>query len=346
MMMNSCPVPDFDFDVITLGHGSGGALTNQLLESGIFKILHNDYLKTRHDGAVIDISEKMAFTTDSYVVSPIFFPGGNIGDLAVNGTVNDLAMCGAVSGYLSLSLIIEEGMSVSDLWKVLQSIRRSCDLAGVRVVTGDTKVVEKGKADKLFINTTGIGQIHPKAEIHPDRVSAGDAIILSGNIAVHGVTIMSLREGLTFGTSLTSDTKPLNHMVSVLLDQFGSEIHLLRDATRGGVATILNEVAGHVNAGVDIFERDIPVPYEVEGACEMLGLDPLYVANEGVFCAFVNPNVAVRFLQSMKSLPGGEHARIIGHVVDDHRKNVVLTNEIGGRRIVSMLPGEQLPRIC
>lgn len=344
--LKTCPIPDFDFDVITLGHGSGGALTHQLLESGVFDLLDNDFLKTRHDGAVLDWQGQMAFTTDSFVVSPIFFPGGNIGDLAVNGTINDLLMCGAIPRYLSLGFIIEESLRMDEFWQVVFSIKQACENAGVQVVTGDTKVVEKGKADKLFINTTGIGSIHPKARIHPDRVSPGDAIIVSGDIAVHGLTIMSLREGLTFETSLKSDTRSLNLEVSGMLDQFGEEIHLLRDATRGGVATVLNEIAKHISLGIDIYEDNLPVPSEVAGACEMLGLDPLYVANEGVFCAFVNADIQEECIRYLRSLPGCEHAGIIGFVGSDHPEKVILNSAIGGRRVVHMLPGDQLPRIC
>jgi hydrogenase expression/formation protein HypE len=255
-------------------------------------------------------------------------------------------MCGAIPQYLSLGLIIEEGLKISEFWDILQAIRNACDEVGVKVVTGDTKVVERGKADKLFINTTGIGTIHPRAAIKPENVASGDVVLVSGYLAVHGITIMSLREGLTFGTSLTSDTKPLNHAVSSLLDKFGYDIHLIRDATRGGVATVLNEISKQTGFGIEIEEAALPVPEEVQGACEMLGLDPLYVANEGVFCALVGQDAAEELLSHLQMLPGGEDSTIIGQIVDDHPGKVVLKNEIGARRVINMLSGDQLPRIC
>ncbi len=222
-----CPMPKFDFDVITMGHGSGGLLTHRLLKSGVFDILKNEWLDQQHDGAILDMKGKIAFSSDSYVVSPIFFPGGNIGDLAINGTVNDLAMCGANAEYLSLSFIIEEGLLMKELWQILLTIKKSAEKAGVVVVTGDTKVVEKGKGDKIFINTSGIGHVHPKASIHHNRIKEGDVIIVSGNIASHGIAIMSVREGLEFETTIVTDSKPLNHMVTSLLEKFGENIKFL-----------------------------------------------------------------------------------------------------------------------
>jgi len=341
-----CPMPEFDFDVVTMGHGSGGALTHQLLESGVFDLLDNEFLQKRHDGAFLNLKGPVAFTTDSFVVSPIIFPGGNIGDLAVNGTVNDLAMCGAIPQYISLGLILEEGLSMETLWEIMVTIKSAALRAGVQIVTGDTKVVEKGKGDQIFINTTGIGAIHPQAQIDPLHVKPGDKIIISGPIAVHGITIMSLREGLTFETSLKSDTRPLNHMVKLLLDEFGKAIHLMRDPTRGGVATVLSEIAEHGMVGINVNQADLPLLPEVEGACEMLGLDPLYVANEGIFISFVAADQADEFLASLQNLQGGEDAAIIGEVTDDHRGSVVLKSTIGGKRVLHMLPGDQLPRIC
>lgn len=339
-------MPKLDFDVITLGHGSGGILTHKLLEAGVFDLLRNPLLDTHHDGAMLTFGGPVAFTTDSYVITPVFFPGGNIGELAVNGTVNDLAMCGAIPRYLSLSFILEEGLTMTEFWQVLVSIKEAAERAGVQVVTGDTKVVERGKGDKLFINTSGLGEVHPRAAISSRRVQPGDKIIVSGPVATHGIAIMSVREGLAFDTTLESDTAPLNHTVRALLDEFGSGIHLLRDPTRGGVATVLNEIARDTKTGVDIRQAAIPVLDEVMGACELLGLDPLYVANEGVFLALVAAEVADRFVGMLQSLPYGESAAIIGEVVAAHPGQVVLTSRIGGRRVVNMLVGEQLPRIC
>lgn len=346
MIQANCPLPQFDFDVITLGHGSGGLLTNKLLESGVFDLLKNPLLDTHHDGAVFELEGRLAFSTDSYVVSPVFFPGGNIGELAVNGTVNDLAMCGAAARYLSLGFILEEGLGMQDFWEILVGIKQATERAGVQIVTGDTKVVERGKGDRIFINTTGIGQVHPKANIAMGNIQPGDKIICSGPIATHGIVIMSLREGLEFGTTLLSDTANLNHTVLRLLDDYGPDISLLRDATRGGVATVLNEIARDTRWGVEIHQKNLRVLDEVAGACEMLGLDPLYVANEGVFLAVVRPAVADAVLQKLRSLEHGADAEIIGEVVDAHPRQVVLHSLVGGRRVVNMLTGEQLPRIC
>lgn len=350
-MQLHCPMPKLDFDIITLGHGSGGMLTNKLLDAGVFDLLSNPLLDTHHDGAMLNLTGRVAFTTDSYVISPVFFPGGNIGELAVNGTVNDLAMCGAVPKYLSLGFILEEGLPMAEFWDILVSIKGASERAGVHIVTGDTKVVERGKGDKIFINTSGIGELHPHADISIKNVRAGDKIIVSGHIATHGMAILSVREGLEFETTLKSDTAPLNHTVLALLDEFGHDIHLLRDPTRGGVATVLNEIArdrnvGAARVGIDLKQAAIPVLDEVAGACELLGLDPLYVANEGVFMAIVAPEVADAFLEKLRTLDYGHSAAIIGDVVSEHPGQVVLTSHIGGRRVVNMLVGEQLPRIC
>lgn len=345
-MQLQCPMPKLDFDIITLGHGSGGLLTNRLLDSGVFDLLKNEELDKRHDGATLSLNGPTAFTTDSFVISPVFFPGGNIGELAVNGTVNDLAMCGAIPQYLSLSFIIEEGLPTKEFWDILVAIKFACEQAGVKVVTGDTKVVERGKGDKIFINTTGIGRIHPKAKIDLSRVEAGDQIIVSAPLATHGMAIMSVREGLEFETTIQSDTCGLNHLVKQLLDDFGSDICLLRDPTRGGVATVLNEIARDTRLGVDIHQKALPILPEVAGACEILGLDPLYVANEGVFLSIVKPQAAEAVLEKMQQHEFGRKAAIIGSVVAQHPKQVVLTSAIGGKRVVNMLTGEQLPRIC
>ena len=345
-MQLSCPMPQLDFEVITLGHGSGGLLTNRLLDSGVFELLKNDLLDKRHDGAILNLSGQTAFTTDSFVISPVFFPGGNIGELAVNGTVNDLAMCGAIPQYLSLSFIIEEGLTMKEFWDILVAIKFACAQAGVQVVTGDTKVVERGKGDKIFINTTGVGTVHSKAAIDINRVKVGDKIVISGNLATHGIAIMSVREGLEFETTIESDTQNLNHIIADLLDEFGQHIHLLKDPTRGGVATVLTEIARDTKLGIDIFQKDIPVDKQVFGACEILGLDPLYVANEGLFIGIVDATIGEDFLEQLSNTEIGKNAAIIGEVVATHPRQVVLTSQIGGKRVVNMLVGEQLPRIC
>jgi hydrogenase expression/formation protein HypE len=341
-----CPLPKLDFDTITLGHGSGGKLTNKLLDSGVFDLLGNEWLDRRHDGAILALDGPLAFTTDSFVISPIFFPGGNIGELAVNGTVNDLAMCGAVPKHLSLSFIIEEGLSMREFWDILLGIRSACAAAGVTIVTGDTKVVERGKGDKIFINTTGIGTVHPRARIATDRIEPGDRILVSGPLAAHGMAIMSVREGLEFDTAIVSDTQPLSGLVLELIEAFGPSIKLLRDPTRGGVATVLNEVARDRQLGVVLRQRDLPVEEQVAGACELLGLDPLYVANEGIFLAVVAGADAGAVLERMHNHPAGRGAALIGEFTSEHPKQVVQISGIGGRRIVPMLVGEQLPRIC
>lgn len=345
-MQLSCPMPKLDFDLITLGHGSGGLLTNKLLDSGVFDLLSNEWLDRRHDGAFLELSGKTAFTTDSFVISPVFFPGGNIGELAVNGTVNDLAMCGAIPAYISLSFIIEEGLPMTEFWDILVSIKYACSQAGVRVVTGDTKVVERGKGDKIFINTTGLGAVHPNAAIDVSRIKVGDQIVVSGHLATHGIAIMSVREGLEFETQIQSDTRHLNHLVKDCLDEFGRHIHLLRDPTRGGVATVLNEIARDSKLGVDIFQKNLPVYEEVYGACEILGLDPLYVANEGIFLSVVDDSIANDYVKKLSEHEFGQGAAIIGEVVQAHPRQVVMTSSIGGKRVVNMLVGEQLPRIC
>ncbi len=341
-----CPMPQLDFDVITLGHGGGGQLTNELLDKAIFELFNNDKLDTRHDGAILSLTNKMAFSTDSFVISPIFFPGGSIGELAVNGTVNDIAMCGALPKYISLALIIEEGLPMTELWDILVQVKAAADRADVLVVTGDTKVVERGKGDKIFINTTGIGEIHQNADISTKRIEEGDKIIISGNIATHGMAIMSVRKGLEFETSIESDTCNLNHTIKNLLDEFGTDIHLMRDPTRGGVASTLNEIARDINRGINLHQNNIPIDSRVENACEILGLDPLYVANEGVFVVFVKANRAEAFVDKLRQFEEGKDAVIAGEVVDEHPKKVLLISQLGGKRVVNMQVGEQLPRIC
>ncbi|MEM9996736.1 MAG: hydrogenase expression/formation protein HypE [Bacteroidota bacterium] len=345
-MQLDCPLPTLDFEQITLGHGSGGLLTHRLLDGGVFSLLKNEHLDKQGDAATLTLTGRTAFTTDSFVVSPIFFPGGSIGELAVNGTVNDLAMAGARPVALSLALILEEGLSTEDLWRVLVGVKAACETAGVEVITGDTKVVERGKGDQVFINTTGLGTVHPDADLSASRVVPGTKLVVSGQIAQHGIAILSLREGLEFETTVESDTVNLNHTVWSLLDQFGGDIRFLRDATRGGLGTVLVELAQQSGAGVSLKQAALPVDGQVEAACEMLGLDPLYVANEGVFVAAVAPEVADDFVAALRSDPNGRHAAVIGEVVEAHPRQVVLQSRIGGRRVVTMLPGEQLPRIC
>lgn len=339
-------MPKFDFDVITLGHGSGGLLTHKLLRSGVFDVLKNELLDQQHDGASFILDGPVAFSSDSYVITPAFFPGGNIGELAINGTVNDLAMCGAIPKYLSLAFIIEEGLTMVEFWKILVSIKEATQKANITIVTGDTKVVEKGKGDKIFINTSGIGNIHPKANIHHNNIEPGDKIIISGNMATHGIAIMSVRKGLEFETTIESDTVNLNHTIEKLLDRFGTGIKFLRDPTRGGVASVLNEVAELTSLGFDLDQKSIPIDEQVDGACEMLGLDPLYVANEGLFLAVIKNDIADDFITMLRNDENGVNAAIIGEATNNHPGKVLMKSRIGGRRVVNYLTGEQLPRIC
>ncbi len=345
-MQYVCPMPKLDFDRITLGHGSGGKLTNILLQTGVFDLLSNPYLDEHHDGAILELQGPTAFTTDSFVVSPIFFPGGDIGELAVNGTVNDLAMCGAKAQYLSLSFIIEEGMLMTDFWQVLVSIKRACEIAGVQVVTGDTKVVERGKGDQIFINTTGVGQILPTAKISMNTVKEGDVIIVSDVIASHGIAIMSKREGLEFESDIESDTRPLNGVIEDLISKYGDSIHLLKDPTRGGLSSVLNEIARDSGLGIQLEEKNLPINEQVKAACEILGLDPLYVANEGIFIAIIPSNLAESVVEHLKTKVECRSASIIGRITNDHPKQVIIKSSIGGKRVVNMLVGQQLPRIC
>ncbi len=345
-MQFSCPMPEFDFDTITLGHGSGGQLTNQLLEESVFKLFHNDALDQQHDGATLNLEGTTAFSTDSFVVSPIFFPGGNIGDLAMNGTMNDLAMCGAVPKYISLGLILEEGLLVKELWKVLESIFQISKRYQVDVVTGDTKVVERGKGDKIFINTSGIGLIKQSANIGVENIREGDLVLVSGAIATHGMTIMSVREGLEFETTLQSDTQYIGDVALRLIDELGDKIKFLRDPTRGGVATVLNEITAKTRLSVELEEKSLPILPQAASACELLGLDPLYVANEGIFICIISPEVADQTMDILRGSPKCSEAAIIGRVSSEYPKKVIVKSGIGGKRVVSMLIGEQLPRIC
>jgi hydrogenase expression/formation protein HypE len=353
----SCPVPRVADDRIVLAHGGGGRLTHQLIEKIFLPAFSNAALDQRHDGAVLPIDglaigARLAFTTDSFVVRPLIFPGGNIGDLAVNGTVNDLAMCGARPLYLSAGFILEEGLEMETLRTVVTSMRESAAKAGVQLVTGDTKVVDKGKGDGIFINTSGIGVIEANLKttsfgetIGPAAVQCGDAVIVSGDLGRHGIAILSVREGLEFESPILSDTASLWPAVEALLNA-GIEIHCLRDLTRGGLATTLNEIAGDRNVCIKLEEALIPVDEVVQGACEILGLDPLYVANEGRFAAFVPEAQAAAALDVLKKVDVSRGSVRVGKVEQAPGRTVVLQSRIGGNRVVDMLSGEQLPRIC
>jgi hydrogenase expression/formation protein HypE len=331
---------------ILLDHGSGGKMSHQLIKEIMLPAFDNPVLSQLNDGAVIDIEGKrLAMSTDSYVVDPVFFPGGNIGDLAINGTVNDLSMCGAIPLYLSVGLIIEEGFPLGNLKNILKSMRMAAEVADINVITGDTKVVPSGAADKIFINTTGIGWVQKDVNIASHLARPGDKIILSGTIAEHGIAVLTQREGMSFDSSIVSDTAPLNQMVQKMLT-VSKEIHVLRDPTRGGVGTALNEIAIQSNVGIVISENSIPVKDEVKGICELLGFDPLYIANEGRLIAFVEPEDAGPVIETVKKDRYGRDACIIGEVVPDHPGKVIMKTRIGGTRIVDMLTGEQLPRIC
>jgi hydrogenase expression/formation protein HypE len=342
----SCPIPISEYPRVLMAHGGGGKLMQQLIQKMFLSRFTSQPLQRLHDGAVLELEgTTLAFSTDSYVISPIFFPGGTIGDLAVNGTVNDLAMCGATPLYLSAGFIIEEGLPMEDLWKIVLCMQDAASKAGVALVTGDTKVVDRGKGDSIFINTSGIGRIAEGVSIDPRRATTGDRVILSGAIAEHGIAVLSVREGLQFQTELRSDTAPLNRLVQSML-QACPDLHVLRDPTRGGVATVLNEIAHEAHVGIHIEQERIPVSDEVRGACEMLGLDPLYVANEGKLLAFVPPGSVEGVLTSMQRHEEGKHARVIGQVTNDHPGLVTMKTSIGGTRVVDMMSGEQLPRIC
>ncbi len=333
-------------NTILLDHGSGGRMSHRLITDLMLPIFNNPMLAALHDGATLDIEgNRLAFSTDTYVVDPVFFPGGNIGELAVNGTVNDLAMCGAEPICLSAGLIIEEGFSMADLKNIVKSMGIATERAGVIIVTGDTKVVPKGAVDKIFINTSGIGRIPAGVDISSHNARPGDKIILSGTIADHGMAVLTQREGMTFDSPLKSDTAPLNLMVSRMLSVC-KDIHVLRDPTRGGVGTALNEIAGKSNVGIRIYEEKIPLKNETESICELLGFDPLYIANEGKLIAFVNDNHTQEVLSVIQEDDHGKDACIIGEVVSEHRGKVVMKTRIGGTRIIDMLTGGQLPRIC
>jgi len=342
-----CPIPRSEYPQVTLAHGGGGRLTHALIERLFLAAFRNPALEPLHDGAVLEVpAGRLALSTDSYVVSPLFFPGGDIGSLAVHGTVNDLAMCGAQPLALTAGFVLEEGLPMDDLWRIVRSMAQAAQDAGVSIVTGDTKVVDRGKGDGVFINTTGIGVVPEGVNISPARARPGDRLLLSGRIADHGIAILSVREGLSFETTIESDSAALNGLVGPLLGVLGERVHVLRDPTRGGLASATNEIAASAQVGLRLEERAIPLAEQVRGACEILGLDPLYVANEGKCLAIVASEAAEQALALLRAHPLGREAAIIGEVVADHPGRVMMRSHVGGMRVVDMLSGEQLPRIC
>ncbi len=355
----SCPLPLRSSPTIVMGHGGGGALSAELVDHLFVPAFSPDpaapsVLRALGDSAVVELGgARLAFSTDSYVVRPMFFPGGSLGDLAVNGTVNDLAMSGAQAAYLSCGFILEEGTALDVVGRIAEALGAAARSAGVTIATGDTKVVDAGHGDGVYVNTAGIGLVPPGVDIRPDRARPGDVVIVSGEIGVHGVAILSVREGLSFGTGVRSDSAALNGLVAAMLaatpDGQGSvpvDLHVLRDPTRGGLAATLNEIARASQVGVRIVERAVPVPEEVANACALLGLDPWYVANEGKLVAFVPPQHAEAVLAAMRAHPRGAGATVIGECVEDHPGMVVARTGLGGTRVVDLPLGEQLPRIC
>lgn len=351
----TCPIPLTDYEHVLLGHGSGGKLTADLIHRVFLPVFGNDVLShledqatvrlTRHPGQNGRPEPRLAFTTDSFVVRPLFFPGGDIGSLAVHGTVNDLAVGGAIPLFLSAAFIIEEGLPMNDLRRIVKSMRDACDEAGVQLVTGDTKVVDRGKGDQIFITTSGVGLVSEGVGLSISAARPGDKIVISGTLGDHGIAIMSLREGIEFETILQSDSAPLNGLTEAMLAACPT-IRAMRDPTRGGLSSALNELAAASKVGVRIDQGKIPIRSEVHAACEMLGLDPLYVANEGKLMAVVPAGDADRLVSVMHDHPLGRNAAIIGEIVDEHRGMVIMRSVIGGDRVVTMLAGEQLPRIC
>ena len=342
----SCPLPLRNHPNVIMGHGGGGKLSADLVEHLFVPAFANAALEALGDAATFQLGgARLAFSTDSFVVRPLFFPGGNIGDLAVNGTVNDIAMSGAQPLYMSAGFILEEGMPLFELGAVVESMATAARTAGVTVATGDTKVVDKGHGDGVYINTAAIGLIPDGIHVAPDKAQPGDVVLVSGEIGVHGIAIMSVREGLTFETVIETDSAPLNDLVASML-AVAPQIHVLRDPTRGGLASTLNEIAAASSVGIAIEERKVPVPEPVSSACEFLGLDPFYVANEGKLVAIVPAHLAESVLACMQQHPRGEKAAIIGMVTDDHPRRVVARTGIGATRLVDMQIGEQLPRIC
>lgn len=349
----SCPLPLRDYPNIVIGHGGGGKLSAELIEHLFIPAFRNEALEDLGDGAVVQMPRsastslpRLAVSTDSFVVRPLFFPGGSIGELAVNGTVNDLAMCGARPMYLTAGFIIEEGLPMSTLGQVVERMGAAARAAGVQIVTGDTKVVDKGHGDGVFINTSGIGALRDGVAVGPANARPGDAVLVSGTIGDHGMAIMSVREGLEFETVIESDCAPLHTLVESMLAVDPAAIHALRDPTRGGLAASLNEIAGRSKAGIAIDERALPVLPDVQAACELLGMDPIHVANEGKLVAIVAPERAEAVLAAMRAHALGQNAAIIGRVTAEHPGMLVARTAIGGTRVIPMQLGEQLPRIC
>ena len=342
----ACPAPLSAKDTVLLGHGSGGKMSADLIRDIFLPAFQNPVLDRLDDQAIVSVNgERLAITTDSFVVKPLFFPGGDIGSLAVHGTVNDLAMGGAKPLYLSVAFILEEGLPINSLQRIVESMHEAAAAAGVTIVTGDTKVVEKGSGDQLFINTTGIGTVPDGVNLSANRARPGDKVLLSGTIGDHGIAILAQREGLEFDSQIESDSASLHVLVADMLD-VTREIRCMRDPTRGGLSSALNEIAAQSKVGIELIEREIPVREEVRGACEMLGLDPLYVANEGKLVAIVPPDVADDLLAAMRRNPLARNARIIGTVSEVHPGLVTMRTDLGTTRIVDMLAGDQLPRIC
>jgi hydrogenase expression/formation protein HypE len=343
----SCPLPLAGYPTIVMGHGGGGKLGNELVEHLFLPAFRNAALENLGDAAALNLaSGRLAISTDSFVVQPLFFPGGNIGELAINGTVNDLAVSGAIPQYLSASFILEEGFPLAQLAAIVESMGKAAAAAGVQIVTGDTKVVERGHGDGIYINTAGIGMLREGIKVGPHLAQPGDVILVSGTIGDHGMAIMSVREGLEFESQIRSDCAPLNGLIAAVLDAVGPSIHAMRDPTRGGLASTLNEIAHSSKTGMVIDEARLPVRPEVQSACELLGLDPVYVANEGKVVFFVAPEAAAQALEILRAHPLGKDAAQIGHVTADHKGMLVARTAMGSNRVIPTQIGEQLPRIC
>ena len=343
----SCPLPLKDYPTIVMGHGGGGKLGGELVEHLFLPAFRNPELENLGDAAVLEVGRsRIAMSTDSFVVQPLFFPGGSIGELAVNGTVNDLAVSGAEPLFLSASFILEEGFPLAQLAAIVEAMARAAGTAGVRIVTGDTKVVERGHGDGCYINTAGVGLLRNGIHVRPSRAQVGDAVLVSGTMGDHGMAIMSVREGLEFESPIRSDCAALSGMIAAVLDAAGDAVHTMRDPTRGGLASALNEIAASSNVGVEVDERSLPVRAEVQSACDLLGLDPVYVANEGKAVFFVAPEAADKVLSALRAHPLGREAARIGVVTAQHKKMLVARTSLGANRVIPMQIGEQLPRIC
>jgi hydrogenase expression/formation protein HypE len=343
----SCPLPLVGYPTIVMGHGGGGKLGNELVEYLFLPAFRNPALENLGDAAVLDLgSSRVAMSTDSFVVQPLFFPGGSIGELAVNGTVNDLAVSGAEPRFLSASFILEEGFPLAQLAAIVEAMAAAAATAGVKIVTGDTKVVERGHGDGCYINTAGVGVLRPDINVGPHRAQAGDAVLVSGTIGDHGMAIMSVREGLEFESQIRSDCAALNGLIADVLNSVGSDVHAMRDPTRGGLASTLNEIAHSSGVGVEIDEPSLPIRTEVQSACELLGLDPVYVANEGKVVFFVAPSATERVLEVLRAHPLGRDAARIGQVTAQHPGMLVARTGMGANRVIATQIGEQLPRIC